>query len=105
MCLSISKAPLTLMIRTIFSRIIVYDVTDNNYYTKKHFNTSNITNNITRHSHNNYGLNVIKKVHTYIKHINNYDTDIIIIRNHLIRNHIVISIMTISILERLRTSH
>ena len=45
----------------------LYNVTDNNYYTKKNFNTSNITNNITRHNHNNYEHNVIEKVH---KHIN-----------------------------------
>ena len=50
----------------------LYKVTDNNYYTKKNFNTSNITNNITRHSHNNYEHNVIKKVHKHLKHINNY---------------------------------
>ena len=54
----------------------LYDVTDNKYYTKKNFNTSNITNNITRHNHNNYEHNVITKVHQHIKHINNYDTDI-----------------------------
>ena len=36
--------------------------------------TSNITNNVTRHSHNNYEHNVIKKVHKHINHINNYDT-------------------------------
>ena len=39
-------------------------------------NTSNTTNNITRHNHNNYEHNVIKKVHKHIKHINNYDTEI-----------------------------
>ena len=43
---------------------------------KKDFNTSNITNNIPRHSHNNYEHNVIKKVHKHIKHINNYDTEV-----------------------------
>ena len=47
-----------------------YNVPDNNYYTKKNFNTSNITNSITSHNHNNYGHNVIKQVHGYIKHIN-----------------------------------
>ena len=52
----------------------LYDVIDNNYYTKKNFNTSNITNNITRHNHNNYEHNVNKKVHKHIKNINNYDT-------------------------------
>ena len=54
----------------------LYNVTDNQYFTKKNFNTSNTTNNITRHSHNNYEHNVIKKVHKHIKHINNYDTEI-----------------------------
>ena len=54
----------------------LYKVTDNSYYTKKNFNTSNITNNITRHNHNNYEHNVIKTVHKHINHINNYDTDI-----------------------------
>ena len=51
-------------------------------HTEKNFNTSNITNNITRHNHNNYEHNVIKKVHKHIKHINNYDTGggIIIVR-------------------------
>ena len=39
-------------------------------------NTSTITNNITRHSHNNYEHNVIKRIHTHIQHINNYDTEI-----------------------------
>ena len=38
--------------------------------------TSNITNNITRHNHNNYEHNVIKKVHKHIKHINNYGTEV-----------------------------
>ena len=54
----------------------LYKVTDNNYYTKKNFNTSNATNNITRHNHRNYEHNVINKVHKHIKHISNYDTDI-----------------------------
>ena len=36
-------------------------------------NTSDITNNITRHNHNNYD---IKKVHKHIKHTNNYDIEI-----------------------------
>ena len=37
-------------------------------------NTSNITNNVTRH--NNYEHNVTKNVHTHIKHINNYDNEV-----------------------------
>ena len=52
------------------------NITDNNYYTKKINSTSNTTNSITRHNHNNYEHNVIKKVHKHIKHINNFDTDI-----------------------------
>ena len=43
---------------------------------KRIFNTSNITNNITRHNHNNYEHNVIKKVHKHINSIHNYDTDV-----------------------------
>ena len=43
---------------------------------KKNFNTSNITNNITRHNHNNYEHNVIKHVHKHIKNMNNCDTGI-----------------------------
>ena len=49
----------------------LYSVFDSNYYTKEDFNTSTIANNITRHNHNNYEHNVIKKVHKHIKHINN----------------------------------
>ena len=54
----------------------LYDVTDHNYYTTKNFNTSNITNTITIHNHNNYEHNVSNKVHKHIKHINNYCTEI-----------------------------
>ena len=50
----------------------LYDVTGNNYYSKKNFNTSNITNNIARHNHNTYEHHVIKHVHEHIKNINNY---------------------------------
>ena len=53
----------------------LYNVTGNNYYTKKKFNASNITNNITRHNRNKYQHNVTKKVHGHIKHINNYGTE------------------------------
>ena len=52
------------------------NITDNNYYIKKNINTRTITNNITRHSHNTYEHNVIKKVHKHIQHINNYDAEI-----------------------------
>ena len=36
----------------------------------------NITNDFTRHSHNNDEHNVIKKAHKHITHINNYGTEI-----------------------------
>ena len=49
---------------------------DSNYFTKEIEHTSNITNNITRHNHNNYEHNVITKVNQRIKHMNNYDTEI-----------------------------
>ena len=54
----------------------MFNITDNNLYTQNKFNTSNITNKITRHNHNNYEHNVIKKVNKHINHINNYDTEI-----------------------------
>ena len=54
----------------------MFNITDNQYLTKKINNTSNITSLITRHNHNNYEHNVIKKVSKHIKHINNYDTEI-----------------------------
>ena len=47
-----------------------------NYYAKKDFNTSNITNNITRHNHNNYEHNVVKNAPKHINNIHNYDTEI-----------------------------
>ena len=39
-----------------------FNTTDNQYFTRIISNTSNIANVITRHSHNNYEHNVIKKV-------------------------------------------
>ena len=54
----------------------LHNVIDNNYYAKKINNTSDITNNITRHNHNDDEHNVIKHVHEHINHINNYDTEI-----------------------------
>ena len=51
------------------------NLTDNQYFTKKIEHKNNITNNITRHNHNNYEHNAIKRVHKHIKHINNYDTE------------------------------
>ena len=75
MCLLMNMTPLTPMIHTILPRIIVYImlliITT---ILKRFFSISNITNNITRHNHNNYEHNVIKKVHEHIKHINNYHT-------------------------------
>ena len=52
------------------------NIPDNQYFAKTINTTSNITNNITRHNHNNYEHNVIKKVHKHITRINNYDTEI-----------------------------
>ena len=52
------------------------------YVTTKMKHTHNITNNITRHNHNNYEHNVINKVNTHIHHINNYDTDITYYNNN-----------------------
>ena len=52
------------------------DFNDNNYFTKKMEHTSNITDNITRHNHNNYAHNVIQKVNKHIKEFHNYDTEI-----------------------------
>ena len=56
------------------NKLVIFN--DNNYFTKKTEHTNNITNNITRHNHNNYEHKVIKKVNKHIKHINNYDTEI-----------------------------
>ena len=52
------------------------DVTDNQNFTKKTEHKHNIANNITRHNHNNYEHNVIKRTNKHIKHINNYDTEV-----------------------------
>ena len=60
-------------------------MTDNND-TKKKFNTSNITNNITRHNRNNYEHNVINKGTSTLGLI-------ITLRNHLTRNNIITSTM------------
>ena len=45
-------------------------------YTKEIKHTSNLTNNITRHNHNNDEHNVIKNMNKHIEHINNYDAEI-----------------------------
>ena len=47
----------------------------NTYFTKNIEHTNNITNNITRHNHNNYEPNVFKTV-KHITHINDYATEI-----------------------------
>ena len=52
-----------------------FDTTDSQYFSKK-IEHESITNNVTRHSRNNYEHNAINKVHKHIKHINNYDTGI-----------------------------
>ena len=49
-----------------------FNVTYDNYYTKGIEHISKITNNITKHNHNNYEHNVIKTVYKHIKHINNF---------------------------------
>ena len=51
------------------------NITDNDYFTTKIEHKNNITNNITRHNHNNYEHNVIKKVHKHIKYIDKYDAE------------------------------
>ena len=45
-------------------------------FTKKLEHESNITNNITRHNHNNYEHKTIKQANEHITHINNYDTEL-----------------------------
>ena len=75
MLLLMNTIPLTLMIHTIYPRI-THLIPQTISILQRKNNTSNITNNITRHNHNNYDHNVIKKVHKHMKHINNYDTDI-----------------------------
>ena len=54
----------------------LFNVTDNNYYAKEIEHTNNITNNITKHNHNNYEHNVMKTVNNHITHIKKYDTEI-----------------------------
>ena len=54
----------------------LFNITDNNYFIQEINTTSKITNNITRHNHNNYEHSVINKIHKHIKNINNYDTEI-----------------------------
>ena len=52
------------------------DTTDNQYFTQKIEHTSNTANHITRHNHNNYERNVIKRINKHTKHINNYDAEV-----------------------------
>ena len=70
----------------------------NNCFAKKIEHTSNITNNITRHNHNNYEHNAIN-VHTHTKHICNYDTEINYYTKHLIQIIIITSTIVLLILE------
>ena len=42
---------------------------------RKREHTNNLTSNITKHNHNNYEHNVIKKDNIHIKHINSYGTE------------------------------
>ena len=62
--------------RNVTEHNTLFNITNNNYYTKKIEHTSNITNNATKQSHNNYEHNVIKTVNKRITHINNYATEI-----------------------------
>ena len=59
----------------------------NNYFTKKIKHTSNITNSITRHKHNNYEHNVIIIVNKHMNHINKYDTEIHYYNNQSFDEH------------------
>ena len=43
---------------------------------RKTEHTNNITNNTTRHNHNNYEHHVIQKVNNHIEHISSYGTEI-----------------------------
>ena len=98
--------PLTLMLHTIQPRIISYRTLLVTITILNSFNTSIITNNITRHNHNNYEHNVIKQVHRHIKHIHTYGTDInCYSKKSLNRNNVITSIMIIFISERLKTYH
>ena len=63
-----------------------FNTTGNKYCTKKIHNTSSITNDTTRHNHNNYEHNVIKRISKQIKHIDNYDAEM----NYIIRTHLII---------------
>ena len=65
-----------MIIAMLLNTISSFNVTDNNCYAKKIEHTSNITNNFTKHNHNNYEHNVIKTVNKHITHINNYATEI-----------------------------
>ena len=53
-----------------------FDTAAGQYFTKEINTTSHITNDITRHNHNNCEHNVIKKVSKPIKHISNDDIEI-----------------------------
>ena len=48
----------------------------NSYFKKEIEHTSTINSNVTRHGHNKYEHNVIKKVKKHIKHKNIYDTEV-----------------------------
>ena len=81
----------------------LYNATDNQYFTRIH-STSNITNNITRHNHNNCEHNVIKKAKKHINLINNYDTEMNYYnKKSLNKKYIITSTMIVLISERLRT--
>ena len=46
------------------------------HFTQKIEHTNNLTNNISRHSHNTYEHNAIKQVTKHMKHINDYGTEV-----------------------------
>ena len=54
----------------------LFSFNDRNYCTQKIGHTSNMTNDITGHNHNNYEHNGNTKVNRHIKHISSYDTEI-----------------------------
>ena len=66
---------------------MIYWTLLNNGFTKKIEHTNNITNNTTRHNHNNYENNTIKKVHRHIQHISNYFTEINYYCKKSLNNH------------------
>ena len=63
------------------------NITDNQYFTKKIEHKHNTTNSITRHNHNNYEHNVIKRINKHINHMNNYGTGVNYYSNKALNNN------------------